>query len=259
MIAKRATMKDVKIKVLIWGEPGSGKSRFALTFPKPLVIDLEKSTAWYAKEFYFYKAEIDKSRKETKNATILTKTIIDEIISGEYRGEIETLIIDPITDLLDNIETLCISDYEKMINKKVSELNQLEKTKWYAFRRDKTREMLDMIIQLPVNIVWVARSKNMWDKKDGKMQPIGKTFDGLDIIEFLPDLVIHLKEDSIIVKKSRIGKIENIEEKTWDGIMKAVVDGKNKEIIKEDEFKFKKFISSKDEVNKMIENKMEAS
>lgn len=255
MIAKRATIENAKVKVMVWGEPGSGKSRFALSFPKPLVIDLEKSTAWYAKEFMFYRAEIDKSQKETRNATALTKSIVDEIAKGEYHGEIETLIIDPITDLLDNLESLCLVEYERMINRKVTELNQLEKTKWYTFRRDKTREMLDMIIQLPINIVWVARSKNMWDKKDGKMQPIGKTFDGLDIIEYLPDLVLQLESDSIYVKKSRIGKIEKIEEKTWDGIMKAVVDEKNKALSTREVEGLKNFIKTAGEVKEFKKKK----
>ena len=43
-IIKKATLEDVKIKMMVWGEAGSGKSRFSLTAPKPLVIDLENST-----------------------------------------------------------------------------------------------------------------------------------------------------------------------------------------------------------------------
>jgi hypothetical protein len=222
--AKKATMKDAKIKVLVWGEAGSGKSRFALTAPKPLVIDLENSTALYSNEFDFYRATIDQTNDSCKNATKLTKTIIDEILKGEYTGEVETLVIDPITDLLDNLESLLVNSYENIIKRKITDLNQLDKTKWYSYRRDKTRELLDMIINLPLNIVLVAREKNLWDRKDGKMQPVGKTFDGLDIIEYLPDVVINLKKDGESqVKKSRIGNIPSeLEIKNWDSITKVL-------------------------------------
>ena len=51
----------------------------------PLVIDLENSTSWYAGQFDFYKATIDESNKSTKNATMLTTTIVNEILAGEYK------------------------------------------------------------------------------------------------------------------------------------------------------------------------------
>jgi hypothetical protein len=222
--AKKATMKDAKIKVLVWGEAGSGKSRFALTAPKPLVIDLENSTALYSNEFDFYRATIDQTNDSCKNATKLTKTIIDEILKGEYTGEVETLVIDPITDLLDNLESLLVNSYENIIKRKITDLNQLDKTKWYSYRRDKTRELLDMIINLPINVIFVARAKNMWDKKDGKMQPVGKTFDGLDIIEYLPDVVINLTDNGQAhIKKSRIGNLPKVLELNhWNNITKAL-------------------------------------
>lgn len=222
-IAKKLTIEDIKIKVMVWGEPGSGKSRFALSAPSPLVIDLENSTPLYFNQFDFLHAEVNQAVKETKNATKLTKSIIDEIINGVY-PDVKTIIIDPITDLLDNLETLLSNNYEKIINRKLTDLNQLEKTKWYCYRRDKTREMLDMILNLPLNVVFVARAKNMWDRKDGKMQPVGKTFDGLDIIEYLPDVVLHMETGGKThVKKSRIGNMQTeFDNITWKDIEEAL-------------------------------------
>ena len=48
MLAKKATLDDVNLKIMVWGESGSGKSRFALSAPNPIVIDLEGSTRLYA-------------------------------------------------------------------------------------------------------------------------------------------------------------------------------------------------------------------
>lgn len=33
-LAKKATLDDVNLKIMVWGESGSGKSRFCLIFSK---------------------------------------------------------------------------------------------------------------------------------------------------------------------------------------------------------------------------------
>ena len=230
--AKKATIKDCKIKAMVWGEAGAGKTRFALSAPSPLVIDLENSTGWYSEQFDFYKATIDEKNKMSKNATILTTTIINEILAGEY-PDVETLIIDPITDLLDNLESLCTLQFEKDIlkGKKVTDLNPLEKSKFYSFRRTKTRELLDRIINLDLNIIFVARAKNVWGKTDKGMAPVDKTFDGIDLIEYLPDLVLNLRrvndEPVADIKKSRMGKFtESTKMEKWDDLLSLMIEKK---------------------------------
>ena len=61
MLAKKATLEDVNLKIMVWGESGSGKSRFALSSPNPIVVDLEGSTRLYANQFDFYNFIKDKS------------------------------------------------------------------------------------------------------------------------------------------------------------------------------------------------------
>lgn len=232
--AKKAELKDSKIKIMIWGEPGSGKSRFGLSAPSPLVIDLEGSTRLYANEFDFWVAEIDKTSNDIQSPVALTYKIIQEIMAGEYKDR-KTIVIDPITDLLDNLETICLNQYEKMIGKNVSTLNALEKGKWYSFRRDKARELLNMIKDLPMNVILVTRTKNVWGKnEENKMAPIDKTYDALDIVESLMDVVIQLKKDSkdnvsAIVKKSRLGNLPDIlDVKDYSSITKAIEEANTK-------------------------------
>src|SRR5574344_555784 len=231
LLAKKATLDDVKIKLMIWGESGSGKSRFALSAPHPLVIDLEGSTRLYAGEFNFMKAEVDKNNVYASNSAMLTINVLKQIIEGKY-PQVETLIIDPLTDLLDCIEDLSVNKYEKLIGKKVGELNQLQKTKWYAYRRESARAMLNQLKDAPVNLILVARAKNLWDTKDGKMQPVGLTYDALDIVEYLMDIVIQLEnngdETRAIVKKSRLGNLPKILDiKDYSSITDAI---KGKEV-----------------------------
>lgn len=238
MLAKKATLEDVNLKIMIWGESGSGKSRFALSAPAPLVIDLEGSTRLYADEFDFWKAEIDKNNQQACNSAALTKNLIREILEGQYPDR-KTLVVDPITDLLDCIEDICSREYEKMIGKKVDTLNPLQKTKWYAYRRDTSRNILNQLRDVPMNLVLVARAKNLWDtNKDGKMQVAGLTYDALEIVEYLMDIVIQLEkngdETKAIVKKSRIGNLPKIlDVKNFDSIRQALES--NKKLAKKNE------------------------
>nr|DAL53603.1 MAG TPA_asm: AAA domain protein [Bacteriophage sp.] len=226
MLAKKATLDDVNLKIMIWGESGSGKSRFALSAPSPIVVDLEGSTRLYANEFDFWKAEIDKNNQQAINSAALTKNLIVEILNGNYPDR-KTLVIDPVTDLLDCIEDICSREYEKKIGKKVDTLNAVQKTKWYAYRRDTSRAMLNQLKDVPMNLVLVARAKNVWDTKDGKMQPIGLTYDALEITEYLMDIVIQLEkngdETRAIVKKSRLGNLPKVlEVKNFNSILEAL-------------------------------------
>lgn len=225
-LAKKAVLDDVNLKIMVWGESGSGKSRFALSAPSPLVVDLEGSTRLYAGEFDFWKAEIDKNNQHACNSAALTKNLIKEILEGEYPDR-KTLIIDPVTDLLDCIEEICSREYEKTIGKKVDALNAVQKTKWYAYRREISRKILNQLKDVPMNLILVARAKNVWDTKEGKMQPVGLTYDALEIVEYLMDIVIQLErnedETKAIVKKSRLGNLPKIlDVKNFDSIKQAL-------------------------------------
>lgn len=236
-LAKKATLEDANLKIMVWGESGSGKSRFALSAPNPIVVDLEGSTRLYANEFDFYKAEVDKTEKRANNSAVLTVNLLTEILEGQYPDR-KTLIIDPITDLLDGIEDASAKKYEQMVGKKVGELNPLQKTKWYAYRREMSRSVLNQLKDVPMNLILVARAKNVWDTKDGKMQPVGVTYDALDIVEYLMDIVIQLEksgeETKAIVKKSRIGNLPKIlEVKNYSSIEKALNENNTKQLAKD--------------------------
>lgn len=226
--AKKATLSDAHVKVLVWGEPGSGKSRFGLSAPHPLVIDLEGSTGLYANQFDFYVAKLDKNNPKAENTCKLTTTIIDEIWAEEY-PEIETLVVDPVTDMLDELEKFCAYQYEQQIGKSVQSLNALQKTKWYAYRRDQARIMIDKLKALPLNLVLIARSKSVWGKdSDGNTSPIGDTFDANPIVESLMDVVINLKKSKrneyvAEIKKSRLGNLPDVlDVKDYSSIIKAL-------------------------------------
>lgn len=200
---------------------------------------MEGSTRLYANEFDFYKAEVDVNNPESKNPATLVKNIIKEINNNLYPDR-KTLVIDPLTDLLDCIENICAEEYQKQIGKKITDLNAVQKTKWYAYRKETSRIILDKLKNTQMNLILIARSKNMWDTKDGKLQPVGQTYDCLDIVEYLMDIVINLEktQEGIIakVKKSRLANLPDIlPVENFSSILEAIESTKASSINKREE------------------------
>lgn len=283
MLAKKANGNNGNLKILMFGGPGTKKTLTALTFPKPLVLDLEKSTSHYSNIDYldFYRIEIDSTDKELKNPITALRSLVTEFNQGIYNNEVETLIIDPVTDLFDYYEMILVNDFENDLRKStskknaISELSAVEKTKWYAFRKRKFKALIKTILDLPVNVVFIARHKNVWGSKGGVTMPIGETYDGHDLLEYLVDATLHLQknEKNEIIKfwdKSRLGNLNNYEIEIYDDLKEAVMkESKNanyfseksikklkerqKKIEKEEEEKIKNNSISADELKNLQE------
>lgn len=201
-LVRKARRADAKLKVLAWGESGAGKSRFALSFPSPLVIDLEQSTALYGDEFDFLVAEPTTKVRPHQLVSIVRQ----QIANGEH-PDVRTLIVDPITVYLDHLEAALI-DEQRAKGVNLDNLKGPTRAKFYAQMKDEVARRLEALLALPVHTVWVARAKNEWGQTDGGMAPIGRTYDANDLVEYLADLVLHLKRDGAAeVRKSRIADL----------------------------------------------------
>lgn len=83
-----------KMKILVWGQPGAGKTVFTLGWPKLAVIDTEHGTDMYAGRL----GEFDVIR------TTSMAEVITAINEAERSGKYETLAIDSITNLYEQIK-----------------------------------------------------------------------------------------------------------------------------------------------------------
>lgn len=201
-IAKKATKADTYLKVMGWGDPGAGKTRLALSFPDPLVIDLERGSRLYADEFDFWVAEPDKLKPHE-----LVAEVLKEVQAGAYPDR-KTLVIDPITDYLDALESALI-DLKKKQGVDLDRLKGLPAAKVRGEIKDAIRDRLNALLTLPMHIVFVARAKNLWgENAEGKMSPIGRQADANEIVEYLCDIVMHLHTGgTATVKKSRLANL----------------------------------------------------
>lgn len=198
-LARKASRREALLKVLLWGEAGARKTRTALSFPAPLVLDLERGSELYGDEYDFLVAFPDPKRGPAQ----LVRDVLQELIDGVYPG-VRTLVIDPITDYLDALEA-GLMEIQRQRGVDLDRLAGMRKAQAYAEIRDGIRERLDRLLRLPVNVVFVARAKNVWGKgEDNKMQPIDRTYDARDIVEYLVDVVVQLQPGNVArVKKCR--------------------------------------------------------
>lgn len=115
--------KEAKIggKFLSYGESGSGKSTFQLTFPKVACIDSETGVAHYEGR----EIELNNGNKYNNLLMVDNTSDLDELeedldafIDGEYEGEIETLSIDSETKFYNTLQVGAQEVEERRARKK---------------------------------------------------------------------------------------------------------------------------------------------
>ena len=175
-----------RLKLLIYGPSGAGKTTLAAQFPQPAFLDLEGGTDLYGDIFNFDVQHISTADEAMQALEwLLTHP-------RSYR----TLVIDPITIYWDALQ------------KKYSEifLRRNKKSKGYKFEfydfqpRDwatikaELKEFLRKLITLDLNVIVIARQKVQYDD-NGFMKAIGVTFDAEKSLPYLFDTVIRLYRD----------------------------------------------------------------
>ena len=154
-----------KVKCLVYGAAGVGKTYLALTAPGPVaVIDTEGGTAFYANRV---------GPKGLSEFDVLpTKTFAQVEAAIAYLranpGHYETLVIDPVTVLY---ETLQDAAQERRSEVRKSAEADLEMLDWQRIKRAYKRLMTDLV-NLPVHVVVTARETDLTEER---VRPNGRT------------------------------------------------------------------------------------
>lgn len=149
------------IKALIYSEPGAGKTVFAATAPKPLIIDVENSTEALG-DWPDLLAEAKVIRLDKWDDL---ETIVDAIRSGDPQyADRETLVIDTISELQRrNLDELL--DHKAKLDS--------TKSRFLAYQQDykQSGEMLRRIVtafrDLPMHLIVLSHAREVLD--DGRM------------------------------------------------------------------------------------------
>lgn len=184
-------VKPSKPKFLISGASGVGKTFFALSFPKPFLIDAEGGA----------------TRPQYQSKL--------KAVGGAYLGKGDgaqefDVVIEQVKALITEKH-----DYKTLIIDSFSYLYMLEAAKAEEkvgsdFGRDKkeaqkpTKQLMRWLEKLDMNIILICHSKEKWVRQGKEIASAGTTFDGYEKLEYLLDLWVEIVGKNFIVKKSRI-------------------------------------------------------
>lgn len=179
---------EKRLKALFYGDAGAGKTTAAISFPKVYLIDTEKGS-------------VNDQYVDTINdngGAVFQTTDFDELIQEvksllTEKHEYKTVVIDPLTTL-----------YNDLLDKSEKEVGS-EFGRHYAHSNKKMKQLLNLLLRLPMNVILTCHSKNEYGSN---LSVLGKTYDGYKKLDFLFDLVFEVqkrgKERVGLVKKSRI-------------------------------------------------------
>ncbi len=220
-----------KVKALVFGASGVGKTYLALTAPGRIaVIDTEGGTAFYANRV---------GPKGLSEFDVLpTKTFAQVEHAVAYLkanpGAYETLVIDPVTVLYETLQDAA-QDRRSEIRKTTEA--DLEMLDWQRIKRAYKRLMTDLV-NLPMHVVVVAREADLTEERIGsngrkERVKIGSKPGAEKDTDYFFDTVIRLvpaaKGREAVVQKDRTGTHAlnaRLLNPTFDSLFDAALAGK---------------------------------
>ena len=185
----------VPLKLLVYGDPGTEKTRRALQMPRPVyMIDMENGASCYAdlveKGQGFYLA--------TKSYAELSAAL-DELLARPD-GSVGTLVIDPITVAWESIKA---GHIERMMQKKrvSAEDVRFDVGAWGRLKRV-YGDLMTRILNAPFHVVMIARGKEKIDERGNKL---GYGYEGEKSTTFLANVVLQCHAKYDVVLKDRTG------------------------------------------------------
>jgi len=233
-VKKASALKRKPLKILLFGDSGTGKTHFALqsTPGKILIFDAESGTDLFeGREGFDFDYWVDDDGLKTPSIRELNKAI-DYLDTPEGREKYDTFVIDPISDIWDNIQAQRLEykdqkalEKARKQNKEFSledrneaELESFNTKDWGDMKRIYKNLML-RLKNLPQNIILIAREKDILEvKPDGSIIRTGEyTYEAEKNTKYAVDFTIRLvfdeknKKRYAVVQKSRSDEFEKLQ------------------------------------------------
>jgi phage nucleotide-binding protein len=145
-----------KLKVLVYGEPGVGKTTFAARSPKPLVLDIERGTTSLLRH------------KDTRSTNVLPyksarqfEALIDAIEKGEV-GDFDTLIVD-------SFSMFQLKVMDDILSTNSGNQRYMPDGPTYNLNTNMLRAIANRLIGLPVHVILTSAAKLDKEEATGRM------------------------------------------------------------------------------------------
>ena len=177
--------KDIRrfIKLGVFGDAGTGKTKFALSFPKPAVIDSDRGSLPYDDEFDFKFLDANHWPELLKAITWLEK--------GKH--DFLSLIVDPMTVFYQDLVEMQV---QERFNRSGKE--QLIHADWGMIGR-RWQNLLNRLIDLDMHVVLVMREKEEYEStvdpntgQESRRRTGDQTYDAYKTTRYLFDYMFHL-------------------------------------------------------------------
>lgn len=230
-IKKANALKKKPLKILLFGDSGTGKTHFALqsTPSKVLLFDAESgSDLFEGREGFDFDYWTDDDGLKTASIKELNKAI-EYLATDEGRKAYSTFIVDPVSDIWDNIQAQRLEykdekavERAKKYNKKLdlderneTELESFNVKDWGDMKRIYKNMMLKLK-NLPQNVILIAREKEISETKpDGSIVRTGEyTFEAEKNTKYAVDFTVRLvfddktKKRYAVIMKTRSNEFE---------------------------------------------------
>lgn len=211
-IKKASAIRKKPLKILLFGDSGCGKTHFALqsTPGKILVFDAESGTDLFeGRKGFDFDYWVDDDGLKTASIKELNKAI-DYLETPEGRNKYETFVIDPISDIWDNIQAQRLDYKEDVAIKKGRHIEDRNETEVDTFNQkdwaDMKRIYKNMMLRLknlPQNIILIAREKEISETKpDGSIIRTGEyTYEAEKNTKYAVDFTVRLVFDEKMKKR----------------------------------------------------------
>ena len=234
---QKATPQNRWLKILAFGENGTGKTIFALTFPKARVTDMEGGTLHYQGRKVIAAQFDDFEVLQTGSAIKLLRAVEQTV--EEFAAHVKdpqknprpclSFVIDPMTIFWQRLQEAYIEQMDKGDDFAAN----LTFRDWGPIKRPLKNLMTDLV-NLPMHIVMTAHEGNEYEQKGKELTVVGvkaKTegdtpYTADTVLRFLPpkggqgNLVECLKDRTGVLQRYKT--YENVTFDTWKEYMKGM-------------------------------------
>lgn len=160
--------RDIKLKILVYGEPGTGKTTLALSSPNPLLIDFDNGLHRVSKQH------------QTDSVQVESYQNLLDILTKEDISDYKTIVIDTLGKMVDRI-----GDWLALSNPKVKQSDGQLSMKGWGNVKAEFQKLLKLLDSKNKSVIFVAHAR---EEKDGdltKQRPDVSGSSGKDIVKEL--------------------------------------------------------------------------